>query len=564
MKRILVALGLLIPVLVTSRTADASSDPGSLAPIAWPFSAAETSCFLGGCTPRPAYVHVERYQGKMPVGTRSNFEDVPIEVCDSISCQTVVTGLSGATDSNVGSFVVSASVPVPHSLNGRVLTFSFPKDLQNPGVGFGPKSNAVDSSKNRFDGLGDIVDKPLMQITYANLHSNEINNVGVCFNNNGTDLFVGHSNYPTSIPDHIDLTGFEEGRYSLSNGKSVVQSGSLSAGVNREYFVNRKGGMCGGEGGSGTVFPYQRLTGLVPGTVYTLTYTLTGSGKREIVGSLRFLTPDGCPSGDIGELSLPEPWSYAAIDADGRLIYPFTSVIATSWVKDLVGKRVAPLYVTAGKSWPLKNRSAPDWPNMWKYIPEFDDWAQSIDGQFAITTQTIISATIYAKCAPSSLKITVTALTEREAQAEQFCIVEHGQVIPIGDGPCLLKVVVSRLIASKTSVSKFGSPTVLKVPFTIKSFDSRSAGKAGRARACSFTVTTKSAANIAKRIVPCSRLKVSKGQSASATVATQSKNICQVKNGLLKRKSIGSCILDVRVKKGKKIISTQKVIVTVS
>lgn len=562
MKRVCVSFTLVMSMFLVGQQADATPEFSSIEPIAWTFSVAEPSCQPAGCTPRPGYVHVEKYHGNMPVGTTNYFPNQLVEICDSGTCQVVSIGLDARTDSNVGAYLLYADVPVPSSLDGRVLTFAFPKDLNNPSAGFGPKSNAVDSSRDRHYGIGDITDKPLMQITYMNLSSTEINNVGVCFNNDGSTPFVPRNHGITT--DRIDLSGYEEGHYSLTSGTKVLETGSLTGGSNSAFFLNRGGGLCAGDGGSGTVFPYKRISGLSAGTVYSLNYTLTGPGKRDISSDLKFLTPGGCPSSDVGELSGPDPWLLAAIDSEGKFLYPFTTVTPISWVKSLIGTRVAPMYVTATKSFPLRNRTAPDWPNMWRYIPEFDDWAQSVNGEYVITTQMIISSTLYAQCAPSSLKVTVTVLSEEQVHAKQFCIVENGQVIPTGEGPCLLKVVVSRAIASKSGVQKMGTPTILKVPLFIKSFDGKSAGTAGRVRACNFAVTKKYSPSIAKKVIPCSKLKAKSGQTLSVTVTAQSKAICQVKSGLLKRKNQGSCVLHVSVKKGKKVLSTQKVLVPVN
>jgi hypothetical protein len=63
--------------------------------------------------------------------------------------------------------------------------------------------------------------------------------------------------------------------------------------------------------------------------------------------------------------------------------------------------------------------------------------------------------------------------------------------------------------------------------------------------------------------VPCSRLKAKKGQTLAVVVDATSKAICHVKAGVLKRKAKGSCVLNVSVKKGKKTLSSQKVMVSV-
>jgi hypothetical protein len=564
MKRVLFAICLFVPVLAMSSQVDALPEAGTIAPIAWPFSTPEALCQPAGCTPNPGYVHVEQYQGKMPIGTMRTWSQVmsnngmPIQICNSNSCQTVISNAGSMTDSNTGAYLVSANVPVPNSFNGQLLTFAFPKDIDNPQGVFGLKSNPVDSSKSRTDDNAKVTGDPLLQITYGNLVATEINNVVACFNNDGSGLFVRAGG--NAINDYIDLTGYQSAKYSLVDGTTEIQSEVPQLGFNANGEL--RGGMCAE--GSGLAIRNAKFSNLVPGTVYSLTLTLSGPGKKDIVGTMRFLTPDGCPVGDIRDLTNPSPYGFAAIDADGKFLYPFATVAVKNWVKDLIGIRVAPLYVTATKSMPMINRSEAGWPDMWKYIPEFDDWAKTVDGQVVITRQTIISATAYARCAPSSLNVTVAALTEAEAHAKQFCIVENNQVIPTGEGPCLLKVTVSRVIVTKSGVRKMSAPTTLKVPFTIGSFDAAAAGAAGRMRACAFSVTTKSSPSVAKKVVPCSKLKVGKGQTTTVTVQSESKSVCQLKAGLVKRKSSGTCLLKVVVKKAKKTVSQQLVGVSVS
>lgn len=570
MKRILLALSLVVSMFSIGGQAEAAPEPASVPPIAWSFSLPQATCQPAGCTPNPGRVHVEKYYGKMRLGTTNTYPNQVVEVCDPATCQTVSVEFRGTTDSNIGDYVLETSVPVPTAFNGRILTFAFPNDLNNHSAGFGPKSNAVDTSKDRRDGIGAVTGKPLMQIKYGNLFSNEINNIGVCFNNDGSGLYVPHDG--VMVSDHIDLSGYVEARYALYSGTRVVESGPL-AGANSNSAMNQRGGMCEGDSpGGGTVFAYQRISGLSPGTVYSLNYTLSGPGKRDISADLKFLTPGGCPSSDVGELTGATPWGFLRIDSNGKIIYPFTTAIPASWVKGLIGTHVAPMYATATKRFPLLHRNSADWPNMWRYIPELDDWAQSVNGEFVITTETIISATMYAQCPPSDLKVTVTALTEQEVGAKQFCEIENGEVIPTGQGPCLLKVVVSRVIASKNGVQKMSVPTTLKVPFFIDSFTKRPVSSAkptaptalgDRVRACTFAATKKYSPSIIKKVVPCSRLKAKKGQTLAVVVDATSKAICHVKAGVLKRKAKGSCVLNVSVKKGKKTLSSQKVMVSV-
>lgn len=567
MKRILLAFAVFSSIFTMGVPATATTQNAEVAPIAWSFSLPQSTCQPAGCTPDPGYVSVQQLYGKKAIGTTINYSNQMVQVCDSGSCQTVNVDLRGTTDPNIGFFIVEAGVPVPSTFNGRVLTFAFPKNLDDPSVGFGEKSNPVDTSKDRLHGIGQVTNKPLMQITYGNMSANGIENVGICFNNDGSGLFVPRSNLPMSS-DHIDLSGYQEARYSLTSGTRVVESGWL-AGANSNVSMNQRGGMCDGDAGSGTVLPYKGIFGLSRGTVYSLNYTLSGPGKRDISADLKFLTPGGCPTSDVGELTGPTPWNYMRIDSNGKIVYPFATGVAASWVKNLLGTHVAPIYATATKRFPLSNRTSSDWPNMWKYIPEFDDWAQLVDGEFVITTETIISATMYAECAPSSLNVTITALTEQEAGAKQFCEVENGEVIPTGQGPCLLKVVVSRVTVNKAGVKKMSVPTTLKVPFFIKSFTTRPVGSTKpttpttQVRSCTFTATKKYSPSITKKIAPCSRLKAKKGQILVVTVEGKSKKYCHVQAGLLKRKAKGSCILNVSVKRGKKTLSSQKVMVSV-
>lgn len=570
MKRILLAFTLIFSIVTISQQVYAAPVASTVAPIAWSSSLPKSTCQPAGCTPDPGYVAVQQSYGKMPLGTTINYPNQTVEVCDSSSCQTVSVDLRGTTDPNIGFFVVEAGVPVPSSFNGRVLTFAFPKDLGSPAAGFGPKSNPVDTSKDRLYGVGEVTGKPLMQITYSNLFPNGIENVGICFNNDGSGLFVPRNNLPMSI-DHIDLSGYVEVRYTLTSGTRIVESGPL-AGVNTNLPMNQRGGMCDGDSGSGTVLPYKGIYGLSPGTVYSLNYTLSGPGKRDISADLKFLTPGGCPSSDVGELTGPTPWTFARIDSHGKIVYPFATGAVASWVKHLLGTQVAPIYATATKRFPLLYKDLADWPNMWRYIPELDDWAQSVNGEFVISTETIISATMYAKCPASDLKVTVTALTEQEVGAKQFCETENGEVVPTGLGPCLLKVVVSRVIASKSGVKKMSLPTTLKVPFYIDTFTKRPVTTAkpsapsaptAQVRTCTFVVTKKYSPSITKKVVPCSRLKAKKGQTVAVAVDATSKPFCHVKGGVVKRKSKGSCTLIVSVKKGKKTLSSQKVMISV-
>ena len=414
-------------------------------------------------------INLAIYQGKgSEMTTSPRMGTVPIKVCESTDCELFTMNYFIDVEGWTGHQWMWGQVTIGERFNKKAVTMAAPIDLTDVTKGFSAPSNAVTGWGDPNAYYRSVKDKPFAQGIYQSLSATSIGKVDMCLN------FSVDRTFTTGADGNLffDTRGYSEATYTILEDGKPFRTGNLPAATTGPTGPPSTLGlsvpMCGsGTLGSSLMSSFEGLSG---GKTYVLTYALRGTSGPDISGTLTFITPSGCPTSDPNDTVSPRPYNFAVISSDN--LFQSVVLVGNSWrLAGLVGKSLAPIYLSGNKTQPFKGRLAPNFlattTERWRYIKEIDDWAQVLDQATPLSDAQVLAQTVYAGCTSAQVKVALSVDTSTIPQSDQGCSVKDGQVVPTSQKLCVLTAKVERLGVTASAVRKTTTPVSLLVAYSI-------------------------------------------------------------------------------------------------
>ena len=496
---------------------------------------------------------------------------VPVKVCDGTDCETYTGNYTNDTEGYSQHRWLNAQISIGQRFSKRAVTAQVASDLVDGSKGWSTASNAVTGWTDSQAWFRSRASRPVLEVQFKAIESSSLSRADLCANyREGGTLTKNISGYSA-----FDLTGYTTLKYVLTDNGTQVKSEDLSSLMTSMTSIPACGG---GIMGSGVM---KTIDGLTGGKSYKLTYTLSGAGKTDVTATLDFITPGGCPTGEIVLPPSPRAFYYGVLGADGYL----KSYLATGtypWrIESVFGDRLAPIYFSSSKVGPYNGKllKIKDSTEKWRYVKEVDDWALVVDNATPITASGLLAYTVFAECTSTSLKPVLSLNEATVKAADQACVIENNTVVPTKAGQCIVKAQVPTAGVSSSSVSKRSTSRDVTMNYVFSSVGTFSrtsvttttiptatsaviSGASGTSRACSVTLSAskKSATNSA--LLKCAGLSTKRGETVS--VKSHATKVCTTTRTGIVRKAKGTCKLTIRVMNKTKVVSSRSVTISVS
>jgi hypothetical protein len=373
--------------------------------------------------------------------------------------------------------------------------------------------------------------------------------------------------YTSSISafQQLDISGYTSAKYDIYYKGSSVRTVDLSSALTGDAGIQYAIPACGANAFS--PFSMTRIENLTAGRSYKLVYAITGAGKPDLGATLDFVTPGGCPSGDIANSSPPRATSYGVTDDNGVLFSYLSLGLATWRLESILGKRLAPIYQSPSKVGPYNGKllNIKTSTEKWKYIASLDDWAQEIENATSLTTDSILDNTVFSDCSTNQVKTTLSIDETVTPASSQACVIEANVVKPTAVGPCYIKATVDNASVTSSSLRKFSSPATVRMNYSIKSISSSANSIPQITNVTpSKAPTIRIARSISgKSIATYAKLTVVSTSKLSLRVVRTSSKVCKVVGTSLKGLKAGTCKVTVSVKPKKGSTKSQTVSIKV-
>lgn len=490
-----------------------------------------------------------------------------IRACEGGDCETFSMNYFGEAEGWTGHRWLSGSISIGERFQKKPITLAAPTDITDVSKGYSTASNSVSGWADQNAYYRDVKDKPFSQIVYQTLTATSIGKVDMCLN------YTADKNFVLGVDGYLklDMTGYSSASYSILEEGKPFKSGVLPAASTGPTGPPSTSGIGVPMCGSGTLGSslMSSFDGLTAGKSYSLSYTVSGPAVADITGSLTFITPSGCPTGDPKSISAPRPYNFAVISPDN--IFQSVVLVGNSWKLDgLIGKSLAPIYLSGNKTPPFKGKLSPNYlastTEKWKYVKEIDDWAQVLEGATPLTDSQVLAQTIYSGCTPSQVKVALSVDTSTIPQSDQGCTVTDGQVIPTGQKICVLTAKVERQGVTTSGVRKKATPASLLVAYSITSlgtFKTNGTMPTVSNKQPALTAKVqKSKSLTASALAKSGKLVVAKTDKITMRISSGSKYCRVVKTKLLGLKK-GTCKVTITKTSSKKKVKRVTVSVTV-
>ena len=474
---------------------------------------------------------------------------VSLKVCAVTDCETYSANYLSSPEQYSSHRWLSINLSIAQRFNKAAVTVQVPKDLVDSSKGWSEPSNAVSGWTDAAAWYRSRTGRPTLQVLFGSLDSTTMTKADLCANYDPTRTYASS----ISAYQQMDITGYTAAKYDLYYKGAIERTVDLSSVLTGNAGISFAIPACGANLFS--PFSMTRIEGLTAGRAYKLVYTISGAGKTDLNATLDFVTTGGCPSGDVTNSSPPRSWSYGVTDDDG-ILFSYLSIGLATWrLESILGKRIAPIYLSPSKVGPYNGKlmNIKTSTEKWKYISSLDDWAKVVDNAEPMTSKTVLGNTVFADCSASQVKTTLSIDETVTPAASQACIIEANGVKPTAIGPCYVKATVDNANVSATGVRRFSTPATVWMNY---SFTSVSATTTTTTTTSTPSVTilklTTSKSATAKSIATYAKLAVLSTSKVSLKVVSSYAKYCKVFGTTLKGLKAGSCKVTVTVtpKKG--------------
>jgi hypothetical protein len=472
---------------------------------------------------------------------------VSLQVCAATDCETYVKNYLSPTEANSSHRWLSVNFSVAQRFNKAAVTVQVPKDIVDPSKGWSEPSNAVTGWTDPAAWYQAQTGRPTLQVLFGSLDATSMTKADLCANYDATKSYTSS----ISAYQQMDITGYTSAKYDLYYKGAIVRTVDLSSaftgGAGTQYAIPA----CGANAFS--PFSMTRIENLSAGRSYKLVYSITGAGKPDLSATLDFVTPGGCPSGDVSNSSPPRAWFYGVTDDDGVLFSYLQLGLATWRLESVLGKRLAPIYYSPSKVGPFNGKlmNIKTSTEKWKYVASLDDWAQVIENATTLSTDSVLDNTVFGDCTSTQVKTTLSIDETVTPASSQGCVVEANVVKPTAIGPCYVKAIVDNASVSSSGVRRFATPSTVKMNYSIKSIGvvtnspAATSPSSATSKAPSIRVARSTSG---KSIASYAKLTVASTSKISLRVTGASSKICKVVGTSVKGLKAGTCKVTVSVK----------------
>jgi hypothetical protein len=498
---------------------------------------------------------------------------VSLKVCASTDCETYSTNYMSGPESYSSHRWLSAQVLIALRFNKSAVTVQVPKDIVDPTKGWSEPSNAVTGWTDPAAWFQTQTGRPTLQVLFGSLDSTSMTKADLCANYNPSKTYTSS----ISAYQQLDITGYTSAKYDLYYKGAIERTVDLSSSLTSNTGTSFAIPACGANAFS--PFSMTGIQNLAAGRAYKLVYTITGAGKPDLGATLDFVTPGGCPSGDVSNSSPPRATSYGVTDENGVLFSYLALGLATWRLESVLGKRLAPIYNSPSKVGPYNGKllNIKTSTEKWKYISSLDDWAKVIDNAESMTSKTVLGNTVFADCTATQVKTTLSIDETTTPAASQACVIEANVVKPAAIGPCYVKATVDNASVSASGVRRFSTPATVQMNYSFTSISAATTTSTTSTTLASTPVTyattptVKAAPTVkvartlsGKTIASYAKLSVASTSKVSLRVVTSSAKICRVVGTSLKGLKAGTCKVTVSVKPKKGSTKSKTVSVKVT
>jgi hypothetical protein len=492
---------------------------------------------------------------------------MPVKVCDGSDCETYNANYLSDNEGYSLHRFINFQIDVGVRFGKRAVTAQVPSDLVDGSNGWSAASNAVTGWTDSLEWFRSRSNRPMLEVQFGAIESTSITRADLCANyREGQSLTRSISGFSA-----FDLVGYTAIRYVITENGTQIKSEDLSASLSSMTSIPACGG---GIMGSGLI---KNIDGLSAGKSYKLIYTLSGTGKTDVTASLDFVTPGACPAGEIVLSPSPRAFYYGVLGTDGLL----KSYLATGtfpWrLESILGERIAPIYFSASKVGPYKGKllNVRTSTEKWRYVREMDDWALVVDNATPVPASGVLAYTVFADCASTSVKPTLSLNETNIKAADQACIIEANEVVPTKAGQCIVKAQISSPNAATSGIRKQASSNTVTMNYVFASvgtFSRTPAGTTsgslvnatpGASSTCSVVLSATKKTTTRTALLKCAGLSKKKSQTVSLKVASRSAKVCTVNSSGLARLAKGSCKVTVRLVSKSRVVSSRLVTIPV-
>jgi hypothetical protein len=485
---------------------------------------------------------------------------ISLKVCASTDCETYSASYMSGSEQYSFHRWLSAQVSVALRFNKSAVTVQVPKDIVDPTKGWSEPSNAVTGWTDPAAWFQTQTGRPTLQVLFGSLDSTSMTKADLCANYNPSKTYTSS----ISAYQQLDITGYTSAKYDLYYKGAIERTVDLSSSLTSN---------------TGTSFAIPACGANAFRRAYKLVYTITGAGKPDLGATLDFVTPGGCPSGDVSNSSPPRATSYGVTDENGVLFSYLALGLATWRLESVLGKRLAPIYNSPSKVGPYNGKllNIKTSTEKWKYISSLDDWAKVIDNAESMTSKTVLGNTVFADCTATQVKTTLSIDETTTPAASQACVIEANVVKPTAIGPCYVKATVDNASVSASGVRRFSTPATVQMNYSFTSISAATTTSTTSTTLASTPVTyattptVKAAPTVkvartlsGKTIASYAKLSVASTSKVSLRVVTSSAKICRVVGTSLKGLKAGTCKVTVSVKPKKGSTKSKTVSVKVT
>jgi hypothetical protein len=462
------------------------------------------------------------------MGGRSPAQQVQVRVCDGTICE-IYNALSHNSWEGYSSHLWTwMTLDIDAKLKDRPVTVQIPKDLINGQNGWSQRSNQVIIASavtphDPLDFYRKQLNRPPLEIVYSSLDPTGMKRVDLCLN--FRESFVVSKLYD-AIHFGLDISRHKSIRSELFHNGVLTKTQNFS--IRDVYGNSFIPGCSTGTLGSNLM---TSIDGLVSGKNYKLVYTLIDEFQRETTAELDFVTPGGCPTGEVLLPPSPRTFHYGILNDAGILVsYQFAH-----WSGEDLPSWMAPIYHSGSKVIPFKGnltdiRTSSE---KWRFLRDVEEWALVLDDATPQSPSDVLTHTVFADCKPTQTT-TKFLLDENTVSAtEQGCAVINNKVVPIKPGICMIDAsITSRKV--KSSTAKSTKPTLISMNYVISKVakTKRLQNKA--------SVTFRSKAARGSVLTSTSLLSPSKGARV-VRITSRTSSVCRPKGTSLRMLKKGKC-----------------------
>lgn len=489
---------------------------------------------------------------------------ISVKVCDGSDCETYTGNYLSDNEGYSMHRFINTQISVSTRFGKRPVTAQVPSDLVDGSKGWSTASNAVTGWTDSVAWFKSRSSRPVLEVQFKAIDKSSITRADLCSNYRDGDTVS------KSTGGSFSLTGYTSIRYSLTENGAVTKSEDLSSVLPGMTSIPA----CG-SGTLGTSV-MKTIEGLAPGKSYKLTYTISGAGKTDATATLDFVSPGACPTGEIVLPPSPRSFYYGVLGSDGYL----KSYLATGtypWrLESIIGTRLAPIYFSPSKIGPYKGNmyGVRDSTEKWRYVPEVDDWALAIDSAVPITPANLLSYTVFADCASTATKPTLSLDTTTVTAAEQACVIDANEVVPTKAGKCIVKATVPATGVTSSGVGKRASASTVTMNYVFNSVGSFSRTSTTTttptttptttattlaAPKCAVSLSAKKSTTTNSALLKCAGLTKGSGQSVTVKVFSSSSKFCRTTSSGVVRRAKGTCRVTVKIMRGARTVSSKVV-----